>query len=322
VLRVEATAGDTNSAFQILGTGAHAWGDAAGGAVDTNLYRSAADILKTDDSFTVGTDLTVTGATALNDTITIANAKNIVVGTGTGTKIGTGTGQKLGFFNATPAAQQGSTTDLKDLLVTFGFLVDSGATPLNLDGGALTAGDITSTGTSGLAITGAGGSGQYPVQITTSSAFGGGLTSKVSGDAVNRFLFTVGGLMQWSDGTNTADVQLNRSAAGVLRVSTGDFHVSNVLRHLGSTLGFYNVAAVARPTGYTQTYATASRTHANITASNPPAGGTGATAGAYDTAANRNAMITSLTNVIADVANVKQVLNSVIDDLQANGLLQ
>lgn len=44
----------------------------------------------------------------------------------------------FGINGATPVAKQGATTDLKDLLVVFGFLTDSGATPLNLDGGALT----------------------------------------------------------------------------------------------------------------------------------------------------------------------------------------
>lgn len=88
-----------------------------------------------------------------------------------------------------------------------------------------------------------------------------------------------------------------------------------------SSIGFLGAAAAARPTAYTQTYATASRTVPNATASNPPAGGTGTAAGGYDTAANRNAMITSLTNCIADVAALKQVVNSVIDDLQAYGLL-
>lgn len=86
-------------------------------------------------------------------------------------------------------------------------------------------------------------------------------------------------------------------------------------------IGFFNATPIVQGTAFTQTYSTASHTHAAITASNPPAGGTGATAGAYDTAANRNLMITSLTNNIADVANVKQVLNGLIDDLQALGLV-
>ncbi len=74
---------------------------------------------------------------------TLADACNIGVGTTTGTKIGTATNQKLGFFNATPVDQAGNTEDLKDILVALGFLADSGATPLNLDGGAITCGGIT-----------------------------------------------------------------------------------------------------------------------------------------------------------------------------------
>lgn len=103
--------------------------------------------------------------------------------------------------------------------------------------------------------------------------------------------------------------------AGIVRLG-GD------LAHAGSNVGFYGVTAAARPAAYTQTYATASRTHNNLTATNPPAGGTGATAGAYDTAAHRDAMITSLTNLIADVTNLKQVVNSIIDDDQTLGLKQ
>lgn len=39
--------------------------------------------------------------------------------------------------------------------------------------------------------------------------------------------------------------------------------------------------------------------------SNPPAGGTGATAGAYDNATNRDAMIAALTAAIAEIALLK-----------------
>ena len=46
----------------------------------------------------------------------------------------------LGFFGATPVNQPGATEDLKDVLVSLGFIVDSGASPLDLDGGAATLG--------------------------------------------------------------------------------------------------------------------------------------------------------------------------------------
>src|SRR3954463_5076910 len=68
---------------------------------------------------------------------------------------------------------------------------------------------------------------------------------------------------------------------------------------------------------YTQTYSTAARTVPAAPALPPPAGGTGATAGAYDTAVNRDAMITALTATQADLLALKQVVNGVIDDLQA-----
>ncbi len=116
---------------------------------------------------------------------------------------------------------------------------------------------------------------------------------------------------------NAGDFTFFDGADFILGTSTGTM--------IGTTttqkLGFYGATPIVKGSAFTQTYSTASHTHAAITASNPPAGGTGATAGAYDTAANRNLMITSLTNNIADVANVKQVLNGLIDDLQALGLI-
>jgi hypothetical protein len=60
---------------------------------------------------------------------------------------------------------------------------------------------------------------------------------------------------------------------------------------------------------------------AAITAVTPPAGGTGATAGAYDTAAHRDAMIASLTATQVDVAAILARLNVIQTALAANGIL-
>lgn len=92
-----------------------------------------------------------------------------------------------------------------------------------------------------------------------------------------------------------------------------------LMSNTADKFGVWGATPVARGTAFTQTYSTASHTQSNLTASNPPAGGVGATAGAYDTAAHRDAMITSLTNLIADHTNTKQVLNALIDDMQAIG---
>lgn len=69
---------DTFDRFRIAESGAHEWGSGAV-ARDTNLFRQAADTLRTDDSFQVGGTLTVTGA---------ASTGNLSV---TGTVTGTGT---------------------------------------------------------------------------------------------------------------------------------------------------------------------------------------------------------------------------------------
>jgi hypothetical protein len=56
-----------------------------------------------------------------------------------------GTNPLLGFFGATAVGKPGATADVKDALVNLGLITDSGATPLNLDGGALTCGNVVAT---------------------------------------------------------------------------------------------------------------------------------------------------------------------------------
>lgn len=88
---------------------------------------------------------------------------------------------------------------------------------------------------------------------------------------------------------------------------SGEVEIDGALNHDGTTVGLFGVAPVTRPTAYTQTYATADKTLAA-----PPAAITG---GEAPTEAEHNAVITSLTDTM-------QMLNSVIDDLQALGVLQ
>ena len=74
---------DSVDRLQIDVSGKHTWGSGSG-AVDTNLYRSTADTLKTDDSFIVGTDLTVLGD-ASNVLPAFAGVSAIAVTSGTDT---------------------------------------------------------------------------------------------------------------------------------------------------------------------------------------------------------------------------------------------
>ena len=86
-------------------------------------------------------------------------------------------------------------------------------------------------------------------------------------------------------------------------------------------LGFFAATPIAKPSAYTQTYVTADKTHAAETSADFPAGGTGAAAGAWDTAANRDLAITRFNALRVDVADLKQLVNSIIDDFQALGLV-
>lgn len=108
-------------------------------------------IAATAGAVSIDADVTLAGGRTLttNSTVTInvggvviGNAVNIALATSTGTKIGTGATQKLAFWNATPIVQPTSTTDLRTVLINTGLLATGGASPLNLNGGTLTAGLI------------------------------------------------------------------------------------------------------------------------------------------------------------------------------------
>lgn len=81
---------------------------------------------------------------------------------------------------------------------------------------------------------------------------------------------------------------------------------------------------------YTQTYSTADKTHAAptaavLTAADGP-GTNDNTIGAITADASViaavNELVDEINKLVADVADVKQVVNSIIDDLQALGLVQ
>lgn len=90
---------------------------------------------------------TFTG-TVTTAAVSVGDGSNIALGTTTGTKIGTAASQKLAFFNATPIVQPGNTTDLRTAVVNLGLLAPNGATPLDLNGGSLTAANVAAASNS------------------------------------------------------------------------------------------------------------------------------------------------------------------------------
>lgn len=79
---------------------------------------------------------------------------SLATGAGAVANIGNTTGT-IGFFGIAAAARPGATTDIKDGLALMGLITNGGATPLNLDGGAFTAGTVSavSTITAGTTLT-------------------------------------------------------------------------------------------------------------------------------------------------------------------------
>ena len=96
--------------------------------------------------------------------------------------------------------------------------------------------------------------------------------------------------------------------------------ITGALQHTGTTAGVYGVTPVTRPSAYTQTYATADKTHANFTSADLAAF-TGGLVGFLD-GSERDGVRTQVNALRAVVADVKQLVNSVIDDLQSEGWLQ
>lgn len=87
-----------------------------------------------------------------------------------------------------------------------------------------------------------------------------------------------------------------------------------------SKIGLFGVAAVARRAAYVQTYATALRT-----VNNPSAAAVSATAstnvGPYGYAqAQADAVLATINQLVLDTRELRQVLNSLIDDSQAIGI--
>lgn len=119
---------------------------------------------------------------------------------------------------------------------------------------------------------------------------------------------------------NSSDVEIGRIASNGNAMfgtttdgmtSGGSVAVAKDLAHRGSKAGFFNIAPASRPTAYTQTYATASKTVPNMTYAAPVGGATVDTEGRA-----------SLAQLAADVLAYLQVITAMIDDGQSLGLLQ
>lgn len=150
----------------------------------------------------------------------------------------------------------------------------------------------------------------------------------------NLFRFSIGetGLASGADITTwTTKVIISTTGLGIGNTPAYALDVTGSSR-FSSNVGFYGTTPIARPAAYTQTYATATRTHSNLTSAalTDSSGGTADTTvqsigTTYSQTEVRNnfADLTAQINALrTDLANAKQIINSLTNDLQAFGLLQ
>lgn len=200
--------GDSVDRFQINSNGKLAWGPGDATVADTNLYRAAAGSLKTDGSLTVGA--------------TTAISANNVYYTGGGAW-GVGSQQASGdvYLDYTTAGFLYVRRTGGSAWMRFGASkLEFGATASSPDTNLYRSATSTLKTDNALVV----GSSLTVGAISSSSSIGStralftnpALYTLVTGDTINRFQVSAGGVIQWSDGTNSADTTLYRSSANVL----------------------------------------------------------------------------------------------------------
>lgn len=157
-------------------------------------------------------------------------------------------------------------------------------------------------------------------------------------NSLDSLISTYGHLLWSADNTHDIGASANRPRDLYLSRAIVSDTTTGIKIATGTTqkIGFYNATPVARPSAYTQTYSTADKTHANPTANaiTDHTGGNAATttfaaitAGAayaqldMQRARDDLAGIASQLNKLrTDHLDLAQLVNAVIDDLQAIGL--
>jgi hypothetical protein len=184
--------GDTSGRFALLADGSMSWGP-GNASRDVTLYRSAADNLKTDDSFNVGGSyFRLQGASCVFDALSGNAGGDAFMRVRV-----TGDTQNRYFADYNGTYLWGSGSAAPDVN-----LGRAGVNALSTNGAFTALSLATSNG---------------PLNLTLSGATTSALIAKVSGDAQNRFIMDASGKMLWGSGALAGDVNLYRSAANVLK---------------------------------------------------------------------------------------------------------
>lgn len=154
---------------------------------------------------------------------------------------------------------------------------------------------------------------------------GASVDHRFEGDTDVNLLFLDGSADTVQVGAATASDSAKFYVSGKISTSS-EIEINGDLNHDGSNIGFYGVAPVARPAAYTQTYSTADRTLNAYTSDPESSAYTGIDnlqAGTpYAQVTDLNALRVAYENLRAFVEDAVALLNSMLDDLQLNGIMQ
>lgn len=156
-----------------------------------------------------------------------------------------------------------------------------------------------------------------------SALYGASCTAVNDGGAVDE---GYGGFFSSADCTVNYGVYATATGGGTnyaIFADQGTVRIDGSLNHNGATVGFYSVTQAARPSAYTQTYSVADKTHAADGSSNlATTATTQTTPWGFASQAQGGNIATQFNLLRATVLDLKQLVNSVIDDLQSLGICQ
>lgn len=206
--------GESQVRHVVRADGKHEWGDGVN-PLDTNLYRSGTNTLRTDDSLSVGGNTVVSGNATVSGNV---EANRFVVGgsaSSASVAVRRPNGSDLAFSARTDSDVDANRIQISsEGRISFG---DGSTIDTNLYRGAA---NMLQTDDN-LRV-------QGEIQSVRTSSTSTAMTATASGDGVNRFLLRADGQMSWGDGTNSRDTNLYRSADNTLRTDD-NFHVQGSL---------------------------------------------------------------------------------------------
>lgn len=246
----------------------------------------------------------------------------------------------IGTFTDNGSTDRGKIRFLVDQLVTMeivdnGANVERNAPALNVQ--FLSSNTATSSATAHARVvsrtTPTGGDPLFILDVNTAQQYYFGIDNSNS-DVLNLGEGTTVGGARWGEVSaagNSVRLGVDAEYTAVELESAG----SDRFRANATGIGFFAATPVAQAAAFTQTYSTADRTHANPTGVvlTDSSGGTPdqTVSAVTDNAETTNnstindnfaEMADEINKLVADMADIKQLVNSVIDDMQAYGLAQ